>query len=100
MATQKGQNLEPQSGEVYYHYKDPNKYYLVLHVGYQEEDQSPCVIYQALYGERKIWVRNVSVWCSKATTDAHPEGEARFVFVGYWDRKTWITTNDMPRITN
>lgn len=47
-------------GETYVSYKDPTKPYTVLHIGLWEETEEPSVIYQALYGEKLIWIRPVS----------------------------------------
>lgn len=44
-------------GEAYVSYKDPTKPYIVLHVGLWEETEEPSIVYQALYGEKLIWIR-------------------------------------------
>ncbi len=45
-------------GSTYVHYRASDKPYLVLHVGLLEANEEPCVVYQALYGEKLIWVRS------------------------------------------
>ncbi len=47
-------------GGTYVHYRSPDKPYVVLHVALLEADEEPCVVYQALYGDRLIWVRSLS----------------------------------------
>ena len=59
-------------GGVYYHYKNPNKYYVVEFVGFIEESNTPCVIYRALYGKGIVWVRTLEVFLSKV------DGKKRF----------------------
>lgn len=45
---------------IYRHYK--GKEYRVLFVATDSEDLSEKVVYKALYGEGKIWVRPLSMW--------------------------------------
>jgi hypothetical protein len=47
-------------GARYMHYKQLS--YKVLSIGLREEDCEPCVVYQAEYGDKLIWVRPVSSW--------------------------------------
>lgn len=50
---------EIKSGR-YRHFK--GKEYLVLYIAKHSEILEPMVVYQALYGERGIWVRPASMW--------------------------------------
>ena len=43
-------------GQVYKHFK--GKMYKVLNIGYSADNLEKMVIYQALYDDNKIWVRN------------------------------------------
>lgn len=52
-------------GELYYHYRTPNQFYRVLAIALDEATGKPCVVYQALYGEQLVWVRDLNVWCDK-----------------------------------
>ena len=47
-------------GAVYVSSKDPTKPYLVLHIGLWEMTEEPAVVYQALYGEKIVWIRPLS----------------------------------------
>lgn len=47
-------------GGKYTHYKNPNQKYTVIAIGLLEENEEPCVIYQAEYGEKIVWVRNLT----------------------------------------
>jgi len=52
-------------GGLYYHYKDKNKYYKVLNLAITEADDSICVIYEAQYDSKLIFVRPLISWLSK-----------------------------------
>jgi len=52
-------------GGLYHHYKKPDLSYKVLNVAYMEADMSLCVIYEAQYGEKLIFVRPLAVWLEK-----------------------------------
>ncbi len=54
-------NLE--IGKVYRHFK--GKYYLVENVALDCETQKEVVIYRALYGDNKLWIRDKEVFLSK-----------------------------------
>lgn len=51
---------EIKIGKRYRHFK--GKDYLVLHVAKHSETLEDMVVYQALYGERGIWVRPLSMF--------------------------------------
>ncbi|MCY6371794.1 DUF1653 domain-containing protein [Clostridium ganghwense] len=50
-------------GKKYKHFK--GKEYLVLHVAKHSETLEKMVVYKALYGERGIWVRPLSMFLGK-----------------------------------
>jgi len=54
-----GKSAEVPPGR-YRHFK--GREYQVLSVARHSETQEPMVVYQALYGEREIWVRPLSMW--------------------------------------
>ncbi|MCL6414751.1 DUF1653 domain-containing protein [Aestuariirhabdus sp. Z084] len=62
---------------VYRHYKGNE--YLVTGVALHSETEEPLVVYQALYGERGLWVRPLDMFTSEVTL----EGEScpRFEWV-------------------
>lgn len=44
----------------YFHYKNPDKYYLVIYIFLLESDQQVLVIYQPLYmNEKLLWARKL-----------------------------------------
>lgn len=54
-------------GARYMHYKQLS--YKVLAVALREEDNEPCVVYQAEYGDRITWIRPVSGWIEEIEVD-------------------------------
>lgn len=62
----------------YRHFK--GKEYRVLGVAKHSETLEPLVVYQALYGERGLWVRPAAMW----NEQVEREGQTmpRFTYVG------------------
>lgn len=54
-------------GKRYRHFK--GKEYLVLHLAKHSETLEDLVVYQALYGERGIWVRPLDMFLSQVDLD-------------------------------
>jgi len=52
-------------GGHYRHYKNPDKTYKLLLIAFTESDDALCVIYEAQYGERLVFVRPVDSWLGK-----------------------------------
>jgi hypothetical protein len=50
-------------GAIYSHFRNKEHLYKVLAIAIDEKTEKPCVVYQALYGDKLIWVRPLSVWC-------------------------------------
>ena len=57
-------NKSVKVGGIYNHYKDVSKEYRVLNLAITENDDKICVIYQALYGKKLIFVRPLLSWLS------------------------------------
>lgn len=51
-------------GSTYYHYKNPNLHYKVLHIGLKSTEQ-PCVIYQSQTNPELIWIKSCKKWCDQ-----------------------------------
>lgn len=49
-------------GKLYYHYRTPDVYYLVLDIVINESDEQPAIVYQAQYGDNITWIRSVDKW--------------------------------------
>lgn len=58
----------------YRHFK--GNYYHVLHIATHSETLEKMVVYQALYGERGVWVRPYAMFCEM--TSVNGERVARF----------------------
>jgi hypothetical protein len=58
-------------GGSYYHYKNPDRNYKVLHLAVTEFDDELCVVYQAQYGKELIFVRPLKSWLSEVRLDNH-----------------------------
>lgn len=54
-------------GSVYKHFKGNE--YLVLHLAKHSETLEDLVVYQALYGERGIWVRALNMFLEQVEVD-------------------------------
>ena len=62
----------------YRHFKGGE--YRVFCVARHSETEEPMVVYQALYGERGIWVRPASMWNELVERDG--ETVCRFTYIG------------------
>lgn len=62
---------------VYRHYK--GNHYQVLYLAKHSETLEDMVVYQALYGERGIWVRPASMW--NETVDYQGKQVKRFTYI-------------------
>ena len=62
----------------YRHFKGNE--YQVLYIARHSETMEPMVVYQALYGERGIWVRPACMW----NEDVERDGKVyrRFTYIG------------------
>lgn len=62
---------------MYRHYK--GNHYQVLYLAKHSETLEDMVVYQALYGERGIWVRPASMW--NETVDYQGKQVKRFTYI-------------------
>lgn len=49
-------------GGIYRHYRSSDLLYKVLAIGIQEATEKICVVYQALYDDQLVWVRDLESW--------------------------------------
>lgn len=56
-------------GGLYYHYKHPEKYYIIESIAIIEETEEVCVGYRALYGKGFFWIRPLKVFLEKVEID-------------------------------
>ena len=73
--------MEELKPGLYRHFK--GKEYRLLYVARHSETLEPMVVYQALYGERGIWVRPAAMWNETVKRDG--KTYQRFILIP--DRK-------------
>lgn len=56
-------------GGVYAHYKNPRNHYKVIALATQESTDKLCVLYQAKYGKKLLFVRDVDSWLDNPLLD-------------------------------
>lgn len=66
-------------GQVYSHFKDPTKRYLIEFIGFWEQTDEVCVGYRGLYGGRYLFVRLLSVFLEEV--EVHGKNVPRFSLV-------------------
>ena len=68
----------PKPFEVYRHFK--GSLYQILTLAEHSEDGRTMVVYQALYGEYKVYVRSLDMFMSLTDTEKYPEVSQRYRF--------------------
>ena len=56
---------------VYKHFK--GNYYLVEDIAYDSETEEKYVVYRALYGDNKLWIRKVDMFQSEVDHEKYPD---------------------------
>ncbi|WP_018983787.1 DUF1653 domain-containing protein [Salinimonas chungwhensis] len=62
---------------IYLHYK--GQYYRVYEVAQHSEDETLYVVYRPDYGERRLWVRPLTMFCD--TVEVNGESLPRFKYI-------------------
>lgn len=63
---------------IYKHFK--GDYYLVEDIGTFSETDEECVVYRALYGEHKLWVRPLKMFLSEVDHEKYPNVTQKYRF--------------------
>lgn len=54
--------------------------YKIIGVGLFSEDKSPMMIYQALYGDKQIYIRPYEMFCSPVDKEKYPDIKQKYRF--------------------
>ena len=68
----------PKPFEVYRHFK--GNMYQILTIAADSETGKPCVVYQALYGEYKVYVRDLAIFLSETDSTKYPDASQMYRF--------------------
>ncbi len=63
---------------IYKHFK--GDYYIVEDIGYDAEDLKECVVYRALYGENKLFIRDKEMFLSEVDHVKYPDVKQKYRF--------------------
>ena len=68
----------PVPGEFYRHFK--NRMYRIVAIAYHSETEEAMVVYQAQYGEEKVWVRPLAMFMEEVDHEKYPDVNQKYRF--------------------
>lgn len=70
--------MELKKKHIYKHFK--GDYYLLEDIAIHSETEEQYVVYRALYGDNKLYIRPLDMFCSKVDKEKYPNAEQEYRF--------------------
>lgn len=71
----------PVTGEIWQHFKGEEKKYLIVTIATHSETRESFVVYKALYGDYKDFIRPLDMFMSEVDHEKYPEVKQKYRFI-------------------